>query len=270
MSASISESSIINCGVNYGRKYLKICHEILKPCAEQSAPERSRRITRAESLAPNRSVALKASAKQFAPKMSAPERSRRIALAEIVWRPKTLRRIVSAEKKLSRNVSAPTTTSAEQTAPKNRRRIVRAESLAPNCPDPPIYSLRSKNGLEARHRTIEKIAITYHKAVKRVARRNVWDSNHEACNIVGVQICKHLIAKRSVCFYYSMLKSKSPCIKPYQNFIRNRSLARSELDNLFVRNYGVTNFYNNPLCALISRINFIERTEPRSSYSLER
>ena len=120
------------------------------------------------------------------------------------------------------------------------------------------------------YRTIEKIAITYHKAVKRVARRNVWDSNHEACNIVGVQIFKHLIAKRSVCFYYSMLKSKSPCIKPYQNFIRNRSLARSELDNLFVRNYGVTNFYNNPLCALISRINFIERTEPRSSYSLER
>ena len=34
------------------------------------------------------------------------------------------------------------------------------------------------------YRTIEKIAITYHKAVKRVARRNVWDSNHEACNIV--------------------------------------------------------------------------------------
>ena len=71
----------------------------------------------------------------------------------------------------------------------------------------------------------------------------LWNVLHDAmygaqimkpagCNIVGVQIFKHLIAKRSVCFYYSMLKSKSPCIKPYQNFIRNRSLARSELDNL--------------------------------------
>ena len=120
-----------------------------------------------------------------------------------------------------------------------------------------------------RYKTINKIAVAYHKAVKRVAQRNVWDSNHQACNIVGVPIFKHLIAQRGVRFYFSMLVSASPCIKPYQNYLRNQSLAKAELDKLFTRNYNVGNFWKNPLCTLISRINFVERTEPRSSYSLE-
>ena len=44
------------------------------------------------------------------------------------------------------------------------------------------------------NRNINKLSITYHKAVKRVARLNVWDSNHLACYVVDVPIFIHLLA----------------------------------------------------------------------------
>ena len=38
---------------------------------------------------------------------------------------------------------------------------------------------------------IREISIVYHKAVKKLAGLAPWDSNHEACNTVGVNIFKH-------------------------------------------------------------------------------
>ena len=41
---------------------------------------------------------------------------------------------------------------------------------------------------------LNKISVAHHKAVKRVARLNVWDSNHEAYTIVNALIFRHLFA----------------------------------------------------------------------------
>ena len=83
--------------------------------------------------------------------------------------------------------------------------------------------------------------------------------------MVGVSIFKHLIARRALVFFLNLVSSKSPCISPYRHYLRNNSHIKSNLDFLFETNYQVPNCMSNPLCALIARINYVERTEPRSS-----
>ena len=113
------------------------------------------------------------------------------------------------------------------------------------------------------YRHIDKISIIYHKAVKRIARLNVWDSNHEACEIVGIPIFKHLIAMRAINFFHQMLKSSSPCIAPYRHYLRYHSHMFFRLDKLFFKNYQVKDFIKNPLCALLARIKYVQSNEPR-------
>ena len=116
-----------------------------------------------------------------------------------------------------------------------------------------------------KYRNINKISVTYHKAVKKIAHLNVWDSNHVACETVGVPIFKHLIAKRALVFFSQLINTKSPCVSPYRHYLRYNSYIKNNLSILFERNYQVRNFHSNPLCALIARINYVERTEPRRS-----
>ena len=113
------------------------------------------------------------------------------------------------------------------------------------------------------YRHVSNLAVSYHKAVKRVARMNVWDSNHVACDIVGTPIFRHLIAKRAVCFFFSLINSSSPCIIPFRYFLKYNSHIRKEIDKLFYKNYSVTGFMGNPLCSLLARISHVQLNEPR-------
>ena len=115
------------------------------------------------------------------------------------------------------------------------------------------------------YKNINKVSVTYHKAVKKIAHLNVWDSNHVACEIVGVPIFKHLVAKRAVCFFHTLINSSSPCISPYRHYLRYHSYALNQLNILFLKNYEISQFMDNPLCAILSRIQFVQNNEPRRS-----
>ena len=112
-------------------------------------------------------------------------------------------------------------------------------------------------------KSIHKISVSYHKAVKRISGLNVWDSNHEACSIVKAPIFRHLIARRSFCFFSSILKSSSPCILPYKYFLKYHSEYFLYLNHLFRTEYGVLDIWNNPVCAVLARIQFVQDREPR-------
>ena len=125
-------------------------------------------------------------------------------------------------------------------------------------------------GLEVIHDRIPKfllnrISVAYHKAIKKIANLNTWDSNHEACETVGVLLFKHLIAKRQLCFWYNLCNSASPCLANLKYYFRTKSHVFMILQNLFRNNYSV-NISREPLCAILARINFVQRTEPRSNY----
>ena len=115
-------------------------------------------------------------------------------------------------------------------------------------------------------RSVKDLAIAYHKGVKKVARLNVWDNNHLACDIVSVPIFNHLLSRRSICFLYSLTASKSHCLLPYHYYIRYHSHLRRAMNSLFHEKYGVIRALENPLLALLARIQFIQRTEPRTNY----
>ena len=112
---------------------------------------------------------------------------------------------------------------------------------------------------------LSKISVAYHKAVKRICGLNVWDSNHIACEIVGVRTFKHLLANRLLCFWKKMSESRSPCISVLKYYFKFNSKIYEKLHKMFQEQYSV-DILRNPLCALKERISFVQRTEPRSFY----
>ena len=113
-----------------------------------------------------------------------------------------------------------------------------------------------------------KVEICYHKCVKKVAGLNVWDSNHLACSIVGVPVFRHLLAWSCLSLYNRMFKTRSPCVSRFRYFYRYRSLMSSRVRELFRSIYNINEIFDNDLAAIKSRINYIERNEPRSSYGI--
>ena len=114
---------------------------------------------------------------------------------------------------------------------------------------------------------IRKISVGYHKAVKRLANMAQWQSNHEACEKLEVNIFKHLLHKRILSHYYSLIYSKSGIISSFRYFFQYQSFTKSVLTDSFSKIYGVANFENNDVQALNSRVDFIQRNEPRSGYN---
>ena len=115
---------------------------------------------------------------------------------------------------------------------------------------------------------MNRISVAYHKAVKKIAGLNTWDSNHEACETVGVFLFKHLLAKRQLCFWNKLSNSVSPCLANLKYYFRSSSHVFIKLQQHFNSNYSV-NISCNPLCAILARIFFVQRTEPRSNYARE-
>ena len=109
--------------------------------------------------------------------------------------------------------------------------------------------------------SINKIAVAYHKAVKKVAGLNVWDSNHVACEIVNVPIFKHLLARRIVTFLSGLYKSSNICVKRFSYHFRFNSYTFSIVNNMFLKQYGFDKVFENPMCAVNSRIYFVQHND---------
>ena len=124
------------------------------------------------------------------------------------------------------------------------------------------------NGLQKLN-ALHRVSVAYHKAVKKTAGLNVWDSNHVACDMVGVPIFKHLQAKRMFKFIMSVVNSSSPCLSIHKYYFRFLSLISIDIKNFFRVKYDVLDFYENPMCALYARIDFVQRTEERSNYVID-
>ena len=115
---------------------------------------------------------------------------------------------------------------------------------------------------------LRNISVTYHKAVKRTAGLKTWDNNHDACNIVNVNIFRHLVAKRMLNHFFNIINSKNSTFRSLRYFFMFDSKIKSCMDNIFSNWYNVQEFMHNDRSALISRINYVERTEPRSNYNV--
>ena len=114
---------------------------------------------------------------------------------------------------------------------------------------------------------MKRISVAYHKAVKRVAGKRPWDSNHDACNLVRVNIFKHLLSKRLLSQFFNITNSCNGLMRSLKYYFMFTSNFNSFLDERFFTFYEIVNFKSNDKMALISRINFVENHEERSHYT---
>ena len=112
-----------------------------------------------------------------------------------------------------------------------------------------------------------KISIMYHKAIKRISGLTPWDSNHEASEIAGIPLFKHFLALKILKFLFStQIKTTGCLIANLKLYIKYSSNISKSVSVLFDKIYNVNNIFNNDLSALISRIFYVQRNEPRSFY----
>ena len=113
---------------------------------------------------------------------------------------------------------------------------------------------------------LNKISVAYHKAIKKILGMNVWESNHLACERLGVNLFRHLQAKRMFNYYRSVLKSKNGVLIKSKYYWQFYSDIRINIERIFKCDYDVDDVFDNFDDAILSRVDFVERNEPRSSY----
>ena len=116
---------------------------------------------------------------------------------------------------------------------------------------------------------LKKLEICYHKAVKRIAGMQTWQSNHEACKRTQLNIFKHLISKRLAQLYFLLINSSAKLIRNLRYYFLFNSNIYDYIKNRFQCFYDVDNFLFNDKDALFARINYVENNEPRSNYEVE-
>jgi len=92
-----------------------------------------------------------------------------------------------------------------------------------------------------------------------------FNSMYYRFNSLGV--FRHLLAWSCLCLYSRMFKTNSPYISRFKYCFRYNSLLSTNVRELFGSYFNVSDVFDNDLVAIKSRIDFIERNEPRSSYT---
>ena len=117
-----------------------------------------------------------------------------------------------------------------------------------------------------RDRVFHKISVGYHKAVKKLAGLPVWNSNHLACELIGVNIFRHLQTKRMYRYCVSLFCSRNKTVNKLKYYFMYKSNIMRMIEATFRLEYGVINLFQNDPDTIMSRIDFVERNEPRSYY----
>ena len=98
----------------------------------------------------------------------------------------------------------------------------------------------------------------------RICGRNSYDSNHECLEYACLPIFKYFLARKLMCNAHRPITSKNQCLMIHKHYLKYISVFINSLKKFFSENYTVTNVFDNPLCSTISRIEFVQRIEPRS------
>ena len=95
---------------------------------------------------------------------------------------------------------------------------------------------------------------------------HVWESNHAACEKIDVNIFKHLLNKRLLKFYFNLINSRCTAIQNLRYYFMLNSFLYLRVSMIFENSYNVSGLCRNDKMALLSRVDFVERNEPRSNH----
>ena len=78
-------------------------------------------------------------------------------------------------------------------------------------------------------------------------------------------IFRHLQAKRMFNFYLSIVNSENKSILSLKYYFCYNSFIRKNVAEVFLNDYDIINVFDNDRSAIMSRIDYVERNEPRRS-----
>ena len=96
---------------------------------------------------------------------------------------------------------------------------------------------------------LKNISVPYHKAIKRMCRRNSYDRNHECLEQVNLPIFKHFLAKKQFQLSFRQFHSRSPCLSSQKYYFIYGSLFSKYVRKLFSDNYQIIDAFDSPMCA---------------------
>ena len=70
-------------------------------------------------------------------------------------------------------------------------------------------------------------------------------------------------------FIMSVVNSSSPCLLIHKYYFRFFSLVSIDIKHFFRVKYDIFDFYENSMCALYARVDFVQRTKERSNYVID-
>ena len=97
---------------------------------------------------------------------------------------------------------------------------------------------------------------------------NRWESNHYACELLNVDVFIHLQAKRMFKFCVSVMSARSRIFKMLRYYLNYQSMIKSRVRNIFNDDYNIIDVFLNDSDAVIARIDFVQKNEPRTYSAL--
>ena len=115
-------------------------------------------------------------------------------------------------------------------------------------------------------RALKEISIAYHKALKRITGLSMYHNNHDAAMLSGQLLMKHLVMSRAISLLFRLSFSDSICLLDLRNYFMYDSIMSKNIRNNLKNTYEIESIFENSLCAIKSRIMFVQNNEPRSEY----
>ena len=87
------------------------------------------------------------------------------------------------------------------------------------------------------------LSVAYHKAIKKLAGMRVWQSNHDACEKIGVNTIKHLISKRMLAQFKGICNSTSETMYKLRYFYIYKSKMKENINSRLWNISSLNHFY---------------------------
>ena len=114
------------------------------------------------------------------------------------------------------------------------------------------------------HRNFRQISVSYHNEIKKILGLPKFYSNHFMCSIFNAFTFEHFLNFRRTKFMFWLRRCSSPCFYLHKSYFTRHSYFVQKVDNVWQCKYGATDFLDNDLQALISRILYVQQREQSS------
>merc|ERR1712126_112759 len=113
--------------------------------------------------------------------------------------------------------------------------------------------------------SLRKLGVSYHYALKRLLGFPKHESNHYTCALLEKMTFQHYMKFQKTKFLFWMQSSSSPCLVGLKNYMIKFSAYANGITKSWSNLYDVRGVLDNDLCALRSRIFYVQNRE-NSSY----